>query len=175
MHDRFGISVGTVLAGFIPVAAGLLGALIANLPISLFEGWLPPPLLGLMPIYFWCLVRPDLIPAGAVFAIGLAEDLLSGGPPGVWAMSFLVCYGIVDRQRDVFAGLAGLGAILGYATIMLIASSVAYVIVSILYSRLVPAQTLLLEIGVSVLFYIPALSLMNYVQHHLIGPLRSEF
>ena len=58
--------------------------LISNLPISLTGGLVPPPLLGLMPVYFWCLVRPDLMTPAAVFAIGVLQDMLSGGPPGVW-------------------------------------------------------------------------------------------
>ena len=175
MQDRFGITFANALGRIIPVVAGLLGALVANLPVSFLDGRVPPPLLALMPIYFWCLVRPDLMPAGAVFAIGLAEDLLSGGPPGVWAMAFLVCYALVDRQRDIFAGLAGAGAILGFAVVMLVASVVAYAVVSVLYTRMVPYETLLLEIGVSVLFYVPALFLMNALQRRLIGPMRSEF
>jgi hypothetical protein len=39
----------------------------------------------------------------------------------------------------------------------------------------VPTETLMLEIGVSVTFYVPALWLMNGMQHRIIGPLRSDF
>jgi rod shape-determining protein MreD len=173
--DRFGISVGPFLAGLIPFFVGMLCAVAANVPIGFFGGNVPPPLLALMPVYFWCLVRPDLMPPIAVFAIGLAEDLLSGGPPGVWALSFLVCYAIVDRQRDTFAGLASYGAVLGFASVMLVASGVAYITVSVLNSRLVPTGMLMLEVGISMLFYVPALWLMNGIQRRIIGPLRSEF
>ncbi len=175
MHDRFGITLFSFLAAFIPFLSAVLGATAANIPISFFGGIVPPPLLALMPVYFWCLVRPDLMPPSAAFAVGLAEDLLSGGPPGVWALSFLICYAIVDRQRDTFAGLAGYGAILGFAAVMLVASAVAYAAVSLLNSRFLPTGALMLEIGVSVLVYIPALWLMNGIQHRIIGPLRSEF
>jgi rod shape-determining protein MreD len=175
MQDRFGMSFGSVIAATIPLSAGMLGAVLANIPISFFDGAVPAPLLALMPVYFWCLVRPDLMPPSAAFAIGLVEDLLSGGAPGVWALSFLVCYAIVDRQRDTFASLAGFGAILGFATVMLIASGVAYATVSLLNSRFVPTETLMLEVGVCVIFYIPALWLMNSVQHRVIGPLRGDF
>ena len=47
--------------------------------------WFRAPLLALMPVYFWCLVRPDLMSPAAAFVIGMLEDILSGGPPGVWA------------------------------------------------------------------------------------------
>lgn len=175
MQDRFGTGMFSFLAALVPFFSGLLGAVVANIPVSLFGGLVPPPLLALMPVYFWCLVRPDLMPPSAAFFIGLAEDLLSGGPPGVWALSFLFCYAIVDRQRDTFAGLAGYGAILGFAAVTLVASCVAYATVSLLDARLVPTETLMLEIGVSVTFYVPALWLMNGMQHRIIGPLRSDF
>ena len=175
MQDRFGTGMFSFLAALVPFFSGLLGAVVANIPVSLFGGFVPPPLLALMPVYFWCLVRPDLMPPSAAFFIGLAEDLLSGGPPGVWALSFLFCYAIVDRQRDTFAGLAGYGAILGFAAVTLVASCVAYATVSLLDARLVPTETLMLEIGVSVIFYVPALWLMNGMQHRIIGPLRSDF
>jgi rod shape-determining protein MreD len=175
VQDRFGTGMFSFLAALVPFFSGLLGAVVANIPVSLFGGLVPPPLLALMPVYFWCLVRPDLMPPSAAFFIGLAEDLLSGGPPGVWALSFLFCYAIVDRQRDTFAGLAGYGAILGFAAVTLVASCVAYATVSLLDARLVPTETLMLEIGVSVTFYVPALWLMNGMQHRIIGPLRSDF
>jgi len=173
MHDRFGASFGTALANLMPVLSGFLGVIIADVPLSATGGALPPPLFALMPIYFWCLVRPDLMRPGAVFAIGLAHDLLSGGPPGAWAAGFLVAYAFVDRQRDVFAGLASWGAILGFAAVALIASAVAYAIVAIAYTRLPPLAPLMLQIGMSVLFYVPALAAMNGFQHRFIGPLRS--
>ncbi len=173
MHDRFGNPLISLLAAVIPVLSGLLGVIVSGVPISLSGGLIPPPLLALMPVYFWSLVRPDLMPPGAVFAIGLAEDLVSGGPPGVWAATFLICYAFLDRQRETFAGLASYGAILGFATIMLIASLVAYGLVALFYSHMPPIEPLMLEVGVTVVFYIPALVTMNAVQHRLIGPLRS--
>ena len=39
----------------------------------------PAPLLALVPIYFWCLVRPDLMTPAAALMIGMAEDIMSGG------------------------------------------------------------------------------------------------
>ena len=60
----------------------------------------------------------------------MLEDLFSGGPPGVWAASFVAAYALVDRQRDTFAGLSGIGAILGFAAAMLVGVGArAYVIV----------------------------------------------
>src|SRR5271170_3512515 len=114
MHDRIGYSFGNTLAASIPFITGILAALIANVPVSLLGGLLPPPLLAFMPVYFWCLVRPDLMPAPAALVLGAVEDLLSGGAMGIWALSFVVSYALIDRERDAFAGLSGLGAIVGF-------------------------------------------------------------
>jgi rod shape-determining protein MreD len=172
VYDRFGNSFVSVLAAGIPVLSGFLGVLISNIPISLTSGLVPPPLFALMPIYFWSLVRPDLMPVAAIFAIGLAEDVLSGGPPGLWAATFLICYAFLDRQREFFAGLASIGAILGFATVMLMASFVAYGLVALVYAHTPPLQPLLVEDGVTIIFYIPVLLAMNAIQHNLIGPSR---
>src|SRR3982751_3937397 len=102
--------------GLVPLFMGLLLVLIANIPISLLGGLVPAPLLALVPVYFWCLVRPDLMTPAVALLIGMAEDVLSGGPPGIWTLAFVLTYALVARQRDRFAGLAGLAAVMGVGT-----------------------------------------------------------
>src|SRR3954471_3639116 len=118
--------------GLVPLFTGLLLVLIANTPISLLGGLVPAPLLALVPVYFWCLVRPDLMTPAAACAIGFAEDLLSGGPPGIWTLAFVLTYALVARQRDSFAGLSGVAAVLGFAAAATIACFVAYISVAAL-------------------------------------------
>ena len=49
------------LAGLVPLLFGLACVFIANIPVSILGGLVPSPLLALVPVYFWCLVRPDLM------------------------------------------------------------------------------------------------------------------
>lgn len=164
---------GRVLSGLLPLLCGLVAVLISNLPLSLTNGLVPAPLLGLVPIYFWCLVRPDLMTPAAVFVIGLLEDMVAGGPPGIWTLSFVITFGVIDRQRDSFAGLAGLGAVLGFATASLIACVVAYAVTAALY-RFAPIGPMVAELAMTVLFYIPGVYLIGIIHRRLVGPLRSE-
>ncbi|MGH6876615.1 MAG: hypothetical protein ACREHV_04465 [Rhizomicrobium sp.] len=164
-----------VFAALVPFGLALFGTLIANFPISFTGGVLPAPLFGLMPVFFWGLLRPDLMPPWAALLIGLAQDLLSGGPPGIWATAFVASYVFVDRQRDSLSALASWGTVLGFAAAMLVAAGTAFGIVAIYYWRLPPAGPLVGALAVSVLWYIPAFWLMNKAQHHLVGPLRSDF
>jgi rod shape-determining protein MreD len=175
MSDRIGLSLPGAIASVIPFLCAILGALISNFPVSFMDGIAPAPLLAFMPVYFWCLVRPDLMPAPAVLIIGALEDLLSGGPMGIWAASFIIAYALVDRERDAFAGLSGYGAILGFGAAMFVAGTSAYLIAAFSYDRFPPVMPIFLEIVVTVVLYIPGLWILNFVHHRLIGALRSDF
>ena len=166
---------GRVLSSLTPVALGILGVLIASFPVSVLGGLVPPPLLVFMPLYFWAMVRPDLMTPFWAFALGVFQDFFSGGPPGVWAASFLAAYFLIDRQRDVLAGLSGIGAIAGFAVATLSACVTAYVIVALYYWHLPPVAPLLVELAMTVLFYIPAVFVMGVVHRHIVGPYRSDF
>ena len=160
------------LSSALPVGLTLLLVILANLPVSFTGGVLPAPALALAAVYFWVLVRPDLMPPFAVLLIGLMEDLLSGGPPGLWAAGFLAAYALTDRQRETFAGLAGAGALLGFAGAMLLAGATAYVLATMIYVRFAPLAPLLLESVSTVVFYpLVALS-MGWVHRQIVGPMR---
>jgi len=148
------------LIATIPALCGLLGAFIANIPISLLGGLVPAPLLALVPVYFWCLVRPDLMTPAVALMIGMAEDVLSGGPPGIWTLAFVLTYALVARQRDSFAGLAGLAAVVGFAAAAAFACAVAYFSVAGFAlltpgASLPPIPPILGELAMTVLFYPP--------------------
>jgi rod shape-determining protein MreD len=172
--ERTGFLMGwRVLSALLPILCGFAAVAISNLPLSLTNGLVPTPLLGLVPIYFWCLVRPDLMTPAAVFAIGVLQDILAGGPPGVWTLSFVTTYAVIDRQRDAFAGLPGFGAVLGFATAALITCVVAYLITAALY-RPTPLGAIVAELAMTVVFYIPGAFLVGVIHRRLVGPLRSE-
>ena len=164
-----------LLSALLPVTCGLLGVLFSNLPVTLFGGLVPPPLLGFIPIYFWCLVRPDLMTPSATFAIGILQDVMSGGPPGIWTLSFVVAYALIQRQRDAFAGLAGIAAVLGFATATLIVCATAYFTTSFWHLRLAPIGPIVGELAITVLFYIPGAYVIGSLHRRLVGPLRSDF
>ena len=174
--DRVGSMMGgKILAAIIPVSLGILGVFIAGLPVSVLGGLVPPPLLALMPIYFWCLVRPDLMTPAWAFMIGVLEDIISGGPPGVWAAAFVATYAVIDRQRDAFAGLAGFGAMLGFATGALVSCTTAYTIVAVYFWRIPPLAPVMSELAMTVLFYLPAVVILGGIHRGLVGPMRGDF
>jgi rod shape-determining protein MreD len=168
-----------ILVMLTPFVCGLACTLLTNIPISLLGGIVPPPLLALVPIYFWCLVRPDLMTPAATLAIGFAEDLLSGGPPGVWTLSFVLTYALVARYRDSFAGLAGLAAIIGFAAASSFACAMAYFIVAALAfltpgAHSPPIGSSVSELAMTVLFYAPTVLVVSWLHHKLVGASRGD-
>lgn len=86
--------------GLITLALILLTVTPTKIP-----GWSQvAPALVLMSVYYWAIYRPDLLPAVAVFLLGLLQDSLSGEPIGVNAFTLLVAYGLVVSQRRFFHG-----------------------------------------------------------------------
>lgn len=163
-----------LVAAFLPVISGAVLVLIANLPFSLTGGLLPAPVLALGAVYFWGLMRRDLMSPSIVLALGLLEDFLSGGPPGLWAAGFLAAYTLIDRQRDTLAGLSEFGGTLGFAGATLLAALSVYGLATIVYWRLPPPAPLLLESVVTVLFY-PVIAVpLSWLQRRFVGRSRGE-
>ena len=175
MYELYGPSPLRFLAALMPFILAVLATAVANFPITFTNGAFPTPLFGLMAVYFWGLMRPDLMPPLAAFLIGMCEDVLSGGPPGIWAAAFMICYIFIDRQREFLAGLAGYGAVLGFAAAMIVTAASAFAIVAIYYWRLPPVAPVAAAVAANVLWYIPALALMSATQQRLIGPARGDF
>jgi rod shape-determining protein MreD len=174
--ERAGLLVSSrFFSALVPMLCGLLAVLVSNIPLTLVNGLVPAPLLGLIPIYFWCLVRPDLMTPAATFIIGLLEDIMSGGPPGVWTLAFVVTYAVIARKRDAFAGFSGLGAVLGFSTAAFITCLTAYVTVALYYQHLPPVGPIVSEMALTVLFYVPGALVIGAIHRRLVGPLRSDF
>lgn len=62
------------------------------------------PLLPLMAVYHWAVYRSELLPAYAVFIIGILHDIFSGSPIGVNTVVFLLVYGVVIWQHRFLFG-----------------------------------------------------------------------
>jgi rod shape-determining protein MreD len=163
-----------LIGSLIPTLMAVLLVMLVNMPVSFTGGFLPAPALALACVYYWVLVRPDLMPPFAVLSIGLLEDLLSGGPPGLWAAGFLAAFWLTDRERETLAGLTGLGSVVGFAGAMLIAGATAYGLDAIVYLRLPPLPPLLLESITTVIFYPLVAISAGWFHKRIVGPMRSN-
>ncbi len=94
--------VDNIVARLVPVATTAAAAVLSIQPVHVPGYAALAPAFMLMAVYHWAICRPDLIPPLAVFLIGIAHDLLAGGPPGVAALLLLVARAVVLRYRRWF-------------------------------------------------------------------------
>jgi rod shape-determining protein MreD len=94
--------VNNGLLRLLPIATTVLAATIAILPVQVPGYAALTPAFTLMAVYHWTIYRPDLLPPTGLFAVGLAQDLLSGAPVGVSALLLLLARAAVLRNRRYF-------------------------------------------------------------------------
>jgi rod shape-determining protein MreD len=103
------------------------------------------PLLALIGVYHWTAYRPDLLPAPAVFAIGLFQDIVGGGPLGLYAAVFLLVHGGVVSQARFFVGKGFVVLWFGFALMMAGASTIAWVATMLFNVALVDPRALVYQ------------------------------
>ena len=86
----------------LPLLIGLIACIAAIIPMRLPGDLEMTPLYPLMVVFFWGTHRGDLMAPAPIFCIGLFYDLLSGAPPGLWAMVFLGAHALAVTLRDTF-------------------------------------------------------------------------
>lgn len=86
----------------VPVAITLSFLLLSLVPTHIPGFARIVPALPLMAIFHWSIYRPELMPASAVFAIGILSDALQGTPFGLHSAIYLGVYGAVTFQHGFF-------------------------------------------------------------------------
>lgn len=121
-----------------PIAVTVMLLLVGMVPLRLPSYTEVAPALTLMAVYYWGIHRPDLLRPGVVFAVGLLQDLLSGGPLGLNALTLVCVHWTVLSQRRFF--LANTFALLwlGFVLIVLGAALLQWVAVCALSATLMP-------------------------------------
>ena len=116
----------------VTVVLGVLNFLPAQLP-----GYAEvSPNLALMAVYYWALHRPNLLPATAVFVIGLLQDFLSGGTVGFNATILVLVFMVAFSQRRFFYGKSFLVVWWGFMMVSLGVAVVGWLLSCVLFATL---------------------------------------
>lgn len=122
-------------------------------PTRLIEGISIMPTWPLMVIFLWSGLRPYFMPPIAIFVIGLIQDLLTGAPMGVWALSYLVSIAVFR-----FRGEEGMPRdlppiVLRFAGTLLLAHTIAFLAGSVIPGNPANLQPLIIEAAASILMF----------------------
>lgn len=104
-------------------------------PAELFGLKLPEPVIPLILAFAWPLIRPSMVAAGTLFALGLFLDLFWGGTLGLWPLCLMSVYGVVLGSRTLLAGQETQFLFIWYAICVLVAFIMAYLIVTLVAGR----------------------------------------
>lgn len=140
-----------------PVTSAVLLVVASDLPLGL-PGAVPGAASALPCVVFWSVFRPAVMPAPAVFALGVLLDLLSGAPLGVGPLGLLTVQAVVLRWRARIARLSFLRVWLIVLGLALLHASVVYLATALLRFAILPAAPLVPQILFAVALY-PALAL----------------
>ena len=92
------------LARLLPVTTIALASVIGLLPLPIPGYAALTPAFALMAVYHWSVYRPDLLPPTFLFAIGFAQDLVTGATVPASALVLLLARAGVLRYRRHFVG-----------------------------------------------------------------------
>ena len=170
--------IGACLLRTLPVLASLGLIVLERLPIPLPGLAAVSPNLALISLYYWAVYRSDLQPAPVVFLLGLAHDLLSGGPLGVGSFVFLSCCGGVLWRDTLFQGRSFSTLWAGFVVIVAATTALQWGLTGlILQSFPAPATALfswLLSIAFFPLVALPLLALHRTLPGGVSRPRRSR-
>lgn len=136
-----------------PTLLGVVGVLILSAPIRLFEGYAPTPIFPLVIVFFWSVYGPDYLPPLSVFFVGLLQDMLTGGPLGLWPAVYLFTQFVVMSQRAYFLGREQKVVWIGFGFASLGAGLILWLVMSLMSGTLLPLRFLLLQIAATVAIY----------------------
>ena len=120
------------LAALVPGLVTLALVLVTQLPYGIPYFAPVTPVFTLMAVFYWGVYRPETLPPPAVFAVGLVQDALGGGPMGMVALMLLAAYGIGVSQRRFFLG-KGFGVEWGGFAVIAVGVALAAWLVASLY------------------------------------------
>ena len=127
------------------------------------------PWLALVAVYYWSLHRPDLMPAVAVFAIGVFHDLIAGTVLGLSALILLLVQVAVISQRRFFASRSFWLTWVGFAIMAIGAGLLRWVGGVAWEGTLLDARPAVFQVLLTVAVYPPVAWLFARVQRLIAG------
>ncbi|MSO65313.1 MAG: rod shape-determining protein MreD [Alphaproteobacteria bacterium] len=136
-----------------PALITLAFVIFSMVPLGLPNIGLVMPPLALMSVFYWGIYRPDLLPSLAVFAFGVLQDILGGGPIGIYAVVYVGVHAVMASQRRFFLGKIFKIEWFGFTVIAVGAFFVVWAVVSAYYGKLLAPTAFAVQALLSIALY----------------------
>jgi rod shape-determining protein MreD len=157
-------------ARLLPVATIVFAAVISVLPVKIPGYAALTPMFILMAVYHWTIYRPDLLPPLALFAIGLAEDLLAGSPIGVNALILLLARSAVLAYRRYFINRMFPFVWSGFTLLTVVVMLVLWALHCLIDLSLLDFRNTVIRATLTIAIFPLASFLLGRAQRALMGP-----
>ncbi len=111
------------------------------------------PAFLLIAVYYWAILHPSLLPPLAVFAIGIALDLLFVYPLGMNALVLVVVQWLTRSQRKFLLGQSFPVIWAGFALVVFGAGILQWGLFSLFNTTLVPVKPMLVSAALSTFLF----------------------
>ena len=157
MSETMGERLLTTARVVSPAMITLLLILVSVVPLGIPSNLALQPIVALVSVYYWSVYRPDLMPIGAAFLIGLFVDLLVASPMGLTAALLVLVQWTTSNQQRVLVGKGFWAVWLGYAMISAGAAFLYWFVFSLFVQQFTDPSPLVLGYILGLLIY-PAFS-----------------
>ena len=157
------------LPRLLPIATIVAAAVLALLPLPVPGYAALTPSFALMAVYHWSVYRPDLLPLSGLFAIGFAQDLVTGATLPASALLLLLARAAVPRYRRHFVGRPFPFVWAGFAALGFAAMLGLWALHCALQLALFDLRTAIIRAALTVALFPAASLLLGRSQHALIG------
>ncbi len=135
------------------VGGAALAVIAQSLPFGAVNGVPLAPIFALIALFYWAVYRLDFCPYWVPFATGLFQDVLSGGPLGLWALVYVLVFEGVVQNRHFFIGRAAYSAWAGFAMTGIVTAVIAWALWSLYSWRLMSPFPILGQMVITVICY----------------------
>jgi len=151
----------------VPVGLSLVCVLLSLVPVGIGTGGTIAPIFTLAVAYFFAVHRPEFFPPWAVFAIGLIQDVLSGGPLGLYAVVLVAAFGLTHSQRLFLIGRSFSTMWGGFMAVSGIAAAISWFGASVHYGIVVNPMPLIWQALITIAIYPPLSFFMTRINRRL--------
>lgn len=163
------VRVGLLVKLCLPVVATVILIFFSVLPWGVTRIVALELVVAIISVYYWGIYRPDLMPVGAAFLIGLVVDLLGGGVFGLNAMLLVVIQWVAIGQRRALMSKTFMIGWLGYLLISAGAMTIAWLISSVFYGDFLEYTSVIIAYVTGALIY-PAVALLLWRVQQIARP-----
>jgi rod shape-determining protein MreD len=153
----------------LPIVTMVVAALLSVEPLHVAGYAGLTPAFTLMATYHWTIYRPDLLPPPVLFLFGTIQDLLSGGLPGVTAVTLLLARAMIGPNRHYFVDRPFPVIWAGFTLLTAVAMLLSWAVHSLLAADLLDLRGPVLHTVLTISVFPIASFLLGRSQRALIG------